>query len=104
MKVKSTLRYTSFTILKIVRDARNLTLKEVSSVLNKTSQFYSEKNIIVLSFGDPKYFIVNLSFSKFYLAQVFNENEEIYTSINFPWEKLTPFQRLILVRCAMRKY
>ena len=47
MKVKSTLRYTSFTILKIVRDARNLTLKEVSSVLNKTSQFYSEKKIIV---------------------------------------------------------
>ncbi|XP_068841823.1 dynein axonemal heavy chain 14-like [Capricornis sumatraensis] len=32
------------------------------------------------------------------IAQVFNENEEIYTSINFPWEKLTPFQRLILIK------
>uniref|UniRef100_A0A8C6E8C9 Dynein axonemal heavy chain 14 n=1 Tax=Moschus moschiferus TaxID=68415 RepID=A0A8C6E8C9_MOSMO len=31
-------------------------------------------------------------------AQVFNENEEIYSSINFPWEKLTPFQRLILIK------
>ncbi|XP_070624141.1 dynein axonemal heavy chain 14 isoform X7 [Bos indicus] len=32
------------------------------------------------------------------IAQVFNENEEIYSSINFPWEKLTPFQRLILIK------
>ncbi|XP_008070687.1 dynein heavy chain 14, axonemal, partial [Carlito syrichta] len=27
-----------------------------------------------------------------------NENEEICNPINFPWEKLTPFQRLILIK------
>lgn len=57
----------------------------------------------MLSLGDPKYLIINLTFSKLYLAQVLDENEEIHSSINFPWEKLTPFQRLILVRCALRR-
>nr|XP_031294136.1 dynein heavy chain 14, axonemal [Camelus dromedarius] len=28
----------------------------------------------------------------------FNENEEICSPVNFPWEKLTPFQRLILIK------
>uniref|UniRef100_A0A8D1J8X9 Dynein axonemal heavy chain 14 n=2 Tax=Sus scrofa TaxID=9823 RepID=A0A8D1J8X9_PIG len=29
---------------------------------------------------------------------ILDENEEIHSSINFPWEKLTPFQRLILIK------
>ncbi|XP_057583181.1 dynein axonemal heavy chain 14 [Hippopotamus amphibius kiboko] len=32
------------------------------------------------------------------MTEFLNENEEIRSSINFPWEKLTPFQRLILIK------
>uniref|UniRef100_A0A2K6F430 Dynein axonemal heavy chain 14 n=1 Tax=Propithecus coquereli TaxID=379532 RepID=A0A2K6F430_PROCO len=31
-------------------------------------------------------------------TELLNENEEMRNPINFPWEKLTPFQRLILVK------
>ncbi|XP_013362490.1 PREDICTED: dynein heavy chain 14, axonemal isoform X4 [Chinchilla lanigera] len=30
--------------------------------------------------------------------ELLNESEEMYNPINFPWEKLTPFQRLILIK------
>lgn len=45
----------------------------------------------------------SVSFSKWHLAELLDENEEIRSPVNFPWEKLTPFQRLILVRCAVSK-
>ncbi|XP_029790782.1 dynein heavy chain 14, axonemal [Suricata suricatta] len=31
-------------------------------------------------------------------AELLNEDEEIHHPVNFPWEKLTPFQRLILIK------
>ncbi|XP_019065975.1 dynein heavy chain 14, axonemal [Fukomys damarensis] len=31
-------------------------------------------------------------------TELLNENEETYNPTNFPWEKLTPFQRLILIK------
>ncbi|XP_053515524.1 dynein axonemal heavy chain 14 [Artibeus jamaicensis] len=31
-------------------------------------------------------------------AEHLNENEELHRPVNFPWEKLTPFQRLILIK------
>ncbi|XP_032694671.1 dynein heavy chain 14, axonemal [Lontra canadensis] len=31
-------------------------------------------------------------------TQLLDENEEIRSPVNFPWEKLTPFQRLILIK------
>ncbi|XP_062938980.1 dynein axonemal heavy chain 14 [Cynocephalus volans] len=31
-------------------------------------------------------------------TELLNENEEMCNPINFPWEKLTPFQRLILIK------
>ncbi|XP_076986007.1 dynein axonemal heavy chain 14, partial [Tamandua tetradactyla] len=37
-------------------------------------------------------------------TQLLNENEEMFSPINFPWEKLTPFQRLILVKILRPEY
>ncbi|KAL6037086.1 hypothetical protein STEG23_030201, partial [Scotinomys teguina] len=31
-------------------------------------------------------------------AELLNENDEMFKPINFPWENLTPFQRLILIK------
>ncbi|KAM6166251.1 LOW QUALITY PROTEIN: dynein axonemal heavy chain 14 [Erethizon dorsatum] len=36
-------------------------------------------------------------------TELLNENEEMYSPINFPWEKLTPFQRLILIKILKRE-
>ncbi|XP_058131265.1 dynein axonemal heavy chain 14 [Dasypus novemcinctus] len=37
-------------------------------------------------------------------TQFLNEDEEMCRPINFPWEKLTPFQRLILVKILKPEY
>ncbi|XP_037661714.1 dynein heavy chain 14, axonemal [Choloepus didactylus] len=37
-------------------------------------------------------------------TELLNENEEMCSPINFPWEKLTPFQRLILVKILRPEY
>ncbi|KAI5937771.1 Dynein heavy chain 14, axonemal [Manis javanica] len=37
-------------------------------------------------------------------AELLNENEEIDSPINFPWKKLTPFQRLILIKLLRHEH
>nr|XP_023488506.1 dynein heavy chain 14, axonemal isoform X2 [Equus caballus] len=66
------------------------------SLLSNVSQWNAFNN------SEDVYFLMSIAFSSenasLEEAELLNENEEISSPINFPWEKLTPFQRLILIK------
>ncbi|KAF6274521.1 dynein axonemal heavy chain 14 [Rhinolophus ferrumequinum] len=73
------------------------------SLLSNTSQWNAFKN------SKAAYFLMSIPFSSENASsedsekspeetELVNENEELCSPIYFPWEKLTPFQRLILIK------
>lgn len=110
LKLKSVLMSPSFEVWSAASDAVKLT--EIKRTLSQPC-WEKKKNFIILWQKCSLWYLlmiksiwllIPVSFSKLYLAELLNENKETCNPINFPWEKLTSFQRLILVRYLMRKY
>uniref|UniRef100_A0A8C5W1I2 Dynein axonemal heavy chain 14 n=1 Tax=Microcebus murinus TaxID=30608 RepID=A0A8C5W1I2_MICMU len=77
-----------------------LLCKSLLSNISQWDAFKNSKNV---------YFLISTPFCSEHASseestkppeqtELLNENEEMCNPINFPWEKLTPFQRLILVK------
>ncbi|XP_066216240.1 dynein axonemal heavy chain 14 [Saccopteryx leptura] len=66
------------------------------SLLTNASQWDTKKN------STAPYHLMSTAFPSENVSleetELLNDNEELYHPINFPWEKLTPFQRLILIK------